>query len=139
MIALIPKPPPPLPRLLSRYILVGWHEIDILVKVIRVGKVPPPSMREARRKAQAGGSPTSLAEFPPERQEEIRERVKHLSGMEREVELQLIAAENRAMHEYVEQVEKSLEDEKRRRDERRERGRETVGDTIKRLWGFGNR
>lgn len=93
----------------------------------------------ARRKAQADNLPSTIAEFPVEKQKEIRERIKGLSEVERDVELQLIAGENRAIHEYAEQIDRQLQEEKQRREERREKGRETVGDSIKRMWGYGKR
>ena len=90
----------------------------------------------ARQRAQAHNLPTSLSQYPPERQEEIRERIKGLSAPEKELELQLIVAESRAQLEYAEQVQQRLEEEKQHRAERRGRGKETPGDTIKRLWGW---
>lgn len=93
----------------------------------------------ARRKAQMDGSPVHLADFPPEKQAEVKERLSKLTPAEREVELQLMAAETRAMREYTEQIDRELREEKQRREERRGAGKETVGDSLKRLWGYGDR
>ena len=93
----------------------------------------------ARRKALVDGSPKHLADFPVEKQREVKERLKTLTPAEREVELQLMAAESRAMKEYTDQIVEQLQEDKRQRDERREQGQETVGDSLKRIWGFGNR
>ena len=91
----------------------------------------------ARRKAQSEGLSTHLKDLSPEKQTEVKERLRNLTPSEREVELQLLAAESRAMKEYTEQIDQELQEEKRHREERRERGRETVGDSLKRLWGYG--
>lgn len=91
----------------------------------------------ARQQAAAQGNKfASLSSYSPERQAEIRERIKNMSEQEKEVELQLIAAENRAQLEYADRIQEKLEDERRSRADRRERGKETVGDSIKRLWGW---
>ncbi|CAK4033443.1 Hypothetical predicted protein [Lecanosticta acicola] len=88
----------------------------------------------ARQKAQEAGTGTSFSSFSPEMQEEIKKRIQGLSKEDRELELQLIAAESRAQQEYVEEIQERLEDDKRHRAERRDRGKETVGDTLRRLW-----
>ena len=90
----------------------------------------------ARERARAAGLPTNLSAYTPEKQEEIKERVKGMSEQERELELQLIAAETRAQLEYSDQVKERMEEERIHRAQRRERGKETVGDTIKRWWGW---
>ncbi|TKA32467.1 hypothetical protein B0A50_01575 [Salinomyces thailandicus] len=78
----------------------------------------------------------NLSMFSPERQRQIREQIKDMSPRERELELQLIAAETRSQIEYSQQMKAALEDERKSRLDRRERGKETAGDTIKRLWGW---
>lgn len=90
----------------------------------------------ARRRAQGSGEGQLLSQFSPERQAEIRQKIEGLPKEERELELQLIAAESRAQVEYAQQIKHHLEEEKRSRADRRDRGRETFGDTIKRLWGW---
>jgi hypothetical protein len=90
----------------------------------------------ARRRAKDEMLPTNLSAYSPEKQDEIRERLKGLSQQQREVELQLIAAESRAQLEYADMVRDTLEVERQNRADRRERGRESVGDTIKRWWGW---
>lgn len=90
----------------------------------------------ARQEAQALNSSNNLSSFTPERQAQIRKQVEGLSPREQELELQLIAAESRAHLEYAKQVRAALEEEQVGRLDRRARGKETVGDTIKRLWGW---
>lgn len=91
----------------------------------------------ARQNAAAQGRQfNSLSSYSPERQAEIRERIKDMSAQEREVELQLIAAESRAQLEYADKVKEKFEEERAHRAERRERGKESFGDSIKRLWGW---
>lgn len=91
----------------------------------------------ARQAAAAQGNKfANLSSYSPERQEEIRERIKGMSEQEKEVELQLVAAESRAQLEYADKLQKSMEDERRNRADRRDRGKESIGDTIKRYWGW---
>jgi hypothetical protein len=91
---------------------------------------------KARRRAQDEMLPTNLSAYPPEKQEEIKDRLKGLSVQQKEIEMQLIAAESRAQLEYVDLLKERFEEERVHRAERRERGRETVGDTIKRWSGW---
>ncbi|KAI5370742.1 hypothetical protein Slin15195_G016150 [Septoria linicola] len=89
----------------------------------------------ARKMAIERGMPSNLSSYTPEKQEEIKKRIEGLSPAEKEVELQLIAAESRSQFEYAEKIARHLEEEKQHREERRERGKETIGDTLRRLWG----
>ena len=91
---------------------------------------------KARQRAQAEGLSTSLSAYAPEKQKEIKERLEGMSEAQREVELQLIAAETRAQLEYTEQIRERMEEERAHRAGRRERGKESVGDTVKRWWGW---
>lgn len=91
----------------------------------------------ARQKAlemQAEGM--NVNEYTPDRQKQIRKQLEGLNEQEKELELQLIAAERRAQIEYAEQIKERWEEERMSRADRRDRGKETVGDTIKRLWGW---
>ena len=90
----------------------------------------------ARQKALAAGTEGVLAQFSPERQEQIRQQMEGMSPREKELELQLVLAEQGAQREYAEQIRERMEEERVGRMERRGRGRETVGDSIKRLWGW---
>ncbi|EME48708.1 hypothetical protein DOTSEDRAFT_67669 [Dothistroma septosporum NZE10] len=90
----------------------------------------------ARQKALDRGMPQTLSSYPPEKQQEIKKRIEGLSKEQKELELQLIAAESRAQLEYAEEISERLEEERVHRAERRERGKETTGDAIKRLWGW---
>ena len=90
----------------------------------------------ARQRARDEMLPTTLSAYPQDKQVEIQERVKGLSDWQKEVELQLIAAESRAQLEYADKVKERLEEERTSRADRRDRGKETAGDTIKRYWGW---
>ena len=80
--------------------------------------------------------PTNVSAYTPAKQEEIRGRLKNLDEQGKEIELQLIAAESRATLEFGDQVKDRMEEERVHRADRRARGKETVGDTIKRWWGW---
>ncbi|KAK5123381.1 hypothetical protein LTR85_002813 [Meristemomyces frigidus] len=97
---------------------------------------PDSAWARARQKALEMGGTGNLSAYSPERQEQIKKQIEGLSERERELELQLIAAESRAQLEYAEQIRQRLDEERESRLERRGRGKETVGDTIKRLWGW---
>ena len=89
-----------------------------------------------RKQAAEQNVSTALSSYSPEKQEVIRNRIKDMNPQEKELELQLIAAESRAQIEYADQIKERLEAERQDRHARRERGRETVGDAIKRMWGW---
>ncbi|KAK4887926.1 hypothetical protein LTR28_003164, partial [Elasticomyces elasticus] len=74
--------------------------------------------------------------FGPEKRKEIEARLAGKSVQERELEVQLIVAESRASVEYGEKIREHFDAEKKQRGERMERGKGTVGDTIKRIWGW---
>lgn len=90
----------------------------------------------ARQKAVEMGQTGNLSSLSSKRQEQVKQQIEGLSPRERELELQLIAAESRAQLEYAEQIRQRLEEEREGRMDRRARGKETAGDTIKRLWGW---
>ena len=90
----------------------------------------------ARQDALAKDDANLLSAYSAEKQEEIRQRIAGMSEQERDLELQLTAAESRQQVEYAKQIAERLEEEKGHRAQRRERGRETVGDSIKRAWGW---
>lgn len=91
----------------------------------------------ARQKAlEMKGEGVNLNDYTPDRQKQIKKQLEGLSEQEKELELQLIAAERRAQIEYAEQINERWAEERRSRADRRDRGKETVGDTIKRLWGW---
>lgn len=91
----------------------------------------------ARNRAIENGMPNNnLSSYSPEKQEEIKQRIKGLSKDQKALELQLIAAEERAKLEYADQIRDRMEEEKAHREDRRARGKETMGDTIKRMWGW---
>ncbi|KAK5130368.1 hypothetical protein LTR08_002160 [Meristemomyces frigidus] len=90
----------------------------------------------ARQKAVESGGEGVLSVLSPQRQEAIRQQMEGMNARERELELQLVAAETRSQVEYAEQIRERMDEERVGRLERRGRGKETVGDTIKRLWGW---
>ena len=79
-----------------------------------------------------------LSDYTPEKQKDILKAVERLDGREREVELQLIAAESRARLEVQDRVAQTRREDDAARLERRERGKETFGDTLRRLWNGGS-
>lgn len=96
---------------------------------------PDSAWARARQNAFELGAGGNLSELTPKRQEQIKKQIEGLSDRERELELQLIAAESKAQSMFAEQINQRLDEDKHSRQDRRERGKETVGDTIKRLWG----
>lgn len=90
----------------------------------------------ARQLAQAEGFSATLSAFTPEKQKEIKERLQGMSDEQREVELQLLAAESRAQLEIAGKIKDVMEEERQHRADRRERGKETIGDTLKRMGGW---
>lgn len=89
-----------------------------------------------RRRAAELGQDTRLSHLSADKRQKVVERIKDMSEMEKEVELQLVVAETRAEVEYAEKIRDVMKDEQEHRRDRRERGKETVGDSIKRLWGW---
>jgi len=89
-----------------------------------------------RKQASEQNISTALSSYAPEKQEVIRNRIKDMTPQEKELELQLIAAESRAHHEYANEIKTAMEQDKIERAERRARGKETAGDQLKRLWGW---
>jgi len=77
--------------------------------------------------------------YTGEKRKAIEQSLADKKGAERELEIQLMAAEARANAEYAAVVHEHYEAEKKVRESRRERGRETVGDTIKRAWGWDSK
>lgn len=90
----------------------------------------------ARQRALESGASPNLSAHTPAKQEQIRKRIQGMSKEEQELELQLIAAESRAQMEYAERIQETLQEDRKQRADRRERGKETFGDSIKRLWGW---
>lgn len=90
----------------------------------------------ARQRAQAVGFQATLSTFTPEKQREIKDRLQGMNESQRDIELQLIAAETRAQLEVAERIKGVMEEEREHRADRRDRGKETFGDSIKRLGGW---
>lgn len=72
----------------------------------------------------------------PKMRREFEDRLKELHGVDREVELRAIQGEFAESKLIAKQVEALFEEEKVKRLERQAEGRETIGDTIKRWWGW---
>ena len=89
-----------------------------------------------RKQASEQNVSMALSTYAPEKQEIIKDRIKNMNPQEKELELQLIAAETRAQLEYADQIKSAMEKDKEARAERRARGKETAGDQLKRLWGW---
>jgi hypothetical protein len=97
---------------------------------------PDSSWTKLREKAAQSGQTLSLSMFPLSKQEEIKERIKGKTKDEQDLELQLAAAEARAVGEYADRINENMDEERIHRADRRARGKETMGDTIKRWWGW---
>ncbi|KAL1305580.1 hypothetical protein AAFC00_007185 [Neodothiora populina] len=74
--------------------------------------------------------------YTAERRKEIEASLAGKSPDERELDIQLLVAEQNASREYAEKIQEYFQDEKKLRADRKERGRETFGDSIKRIWGW---
>jgi len=74
--------------------------------------------------------------YSKEKKEEVEKRLAGKTKAERDLEIQLMVAESQASVEYAEKIKDYYDNEKAIRAGRKERGRETFGDTIKRLWGW---
>lgn len=90
----------------------------------------------ARQKAAQMGVKFNLSEMPKDTQDKIQAKLKGKTEFGKEVEMQLMAAEARAKLDYAQQLTEHWEVERQHRAERRERGRETFGDQIKRWSGW---
>lgn len=77
--------------------------------------------------------------YAGEKRKALEQSLADKTPAEREIELQLMAGEARANAEYAAVVHKHFEAEKKLREDRKERGRETIGDTIKRVWGWDSK
>ncbi|KAF2770295.1 hypothetical protein EJ03DRAFT_342940 [Teratosphaeria nubilosa] len=92
-----------------------------------------------RKRALEMGQTGSLSAYAPEKREAILKKIAGMNEREKELELQLIAAESRAHMDLQEKYFERLKAEAEGRADRRERGKETVGDTIKRAWGWDSK
>ena len=100
------------------------------------------SPTQAIREAQSKPLPTDLPKkegldiYAADKRKDIEKRLAGMNKAERELEIQLIVAESHASVEYAQKIRDYYEGEKAARVDRKERGRETFGDSIKRLWGW---
>lgn len=90
----------------------------------------------APAQADARTNYTAPSQLPEEQQRQLQERLAGKSQQEKELELELFKAEYKTKVGYALEIKDVLDEEKQNRAERRERGRETAGDTIKRMWGW---
>jgi hypothetical protein len=92
--------------------------------------------------AQAASTQTQregLDMYAGEKRKALEQSLADKTPAEREIEIQLMAGEARANAEYAAVVHDHFEAEKKTREGRKERGRETVGDAIKRAWGWDSK
>lgn len=74
--------------------------------------------------------------YSEEKRKAIEARLAGKTPAERELEIQLLVADSNNSAEYAGKIEEYFKEEQKSRADRRERGRETFGDTIKRMWGW---
>lgn len=96
----------------------------------------PQSTAEALGVKTDAPQKSGLDMFSAEKKQQIEANLAGKTPQERELEIQLLVAEAHAKVEYTYKVSDYLHEEKAKRADRRERGRETFGDSIKRLWGW---
>ncbi|KAF2140953.1 uncharacterized protein K452DRAFT_229545 [Aplosporella prunicola CBS 121167] len=77
-----------------------------------------------------------LKGLAPKARQEFEDRLKKMSTEERELELRAIVGEWASAQALTKQVEGFYEEERKRRLVRQGEGKETVGDTLKRWWGW---
>ncbi|KAF2231188.1 hypothetical protein EV356DRAFT_452528 [Viridothelium virens] len=82
------------------------------------------------------GMPLTFKDLSAEKQAVVLERLKDKSPEEKALEVQAISAEMAASEGYLKRILPVYEEERRQREERREQGRETLGDRIKSAWGW---
>ena len=80
--------------------------------------------------------PLTVQDLPDNLQRELRERLNGLSAEERALEIRLFEEEVHSKQNMGYEVANIYEDERIERKARRESGRETVGDRMKRWWGW---
>lgn len=94
------------------------------------------SAAEALGIKSPGPQQSGLDVFPADKRKQIEASLAGKTPEERDLEVQLLVAESQSSAEYVKKVGDYLEEDSAKRADRRQRGRETFGDTIKRLWGW---
>lgn len=86
--------------------------------------------------AEAPQKKHGLDIYSAEKRKEIEKRLAGKTPADRELEVQLMVAESKASVEYADKITQYYDEERKTRADRRERGKETFGDGIKRLWGW---
>ena len=78
----------------------------------------------------------TVQDLPDDVQRDLRERLKGLSAEERALEIRLFEEEHHSKKNMTSEVAGIYEEEKMERMARRASGKETVGDRMKRWWGW---
>ncbi|KAH7059049.1 hypothetical protein B0J12DRAFT_594925 [Macrophomina phaseolina] len=105
------------------------------VEAAMKGNVAPLRAKEMEEKELARNL-DEMRGLSPKMRKEFEDRLKELHGVEREIELRAIQGEFAESKLIAKQVEALFEEEKVKRLERQSQGKETIGDTIKRWWGW---
>lgn len=105
------------------------------VVVVKQEKMDAEKAREVEERKLAE-SLDEMRGLSPKMRKEFEERVRKLSGVERELEIRAIQGEFAESKSIAKQVEALFEEEKVKRLGRQSEGHETIGDRIKRMWGW---
>ncbi|EMC94398.1 hypothetical protein BAUCODRAFT_547292 [Baudoinia panamericana UAMH 10762] len=92
--------------------------------------------RNRQRALELGVEGVKLEDYTPETRQQLMKKLQKMTPMERELELQLMAGETRSKIEIADRLREHWAEEQKKRLARKERGRETPGDFIKRLSGW---
>lgn len=109
---------------------IAPHEKSVLGAIQQVKAAKDEAAPTQPPKAQG------LDIYAADKRKEIEKRLLGKTKDERDLEIQLMVAESNASVEYAEKIKHYFDEEKRARADRKERGRETFGDSIKRVWGW---
>ncbi|TKA68526.1 hypothetical protein B0A49_08719 [Cryomyces minteri] len=97
---------------------------------------PTPPTPARQPQSQMASQSSIFSHLPEDKQKQIAEKLAKLSPDERKLEEDAIAADLAAGRHYLKQVSSVYDEERKRRIERKEQGYETLGDAIKRWWGW---
>ncbi|OJD29513.1 autophagy protein [Diplodia corticola] len=105
------------------------------VEGVARAKVDEAKARE-REERELAESLDEMRGLSPKMRKEFEARLQELHGEERDVELRVIQGEYAESKIIAKQVEALFEEERVRRLQRQEHGKATIGDTIKKWWGW---
>lgn len=115
-------------------------------EALGVKAVQTPAQSQSAADADAAPAPAKEAQpsapregldiYSADKRKEIEKKLAGKTPAERELEIQLLVAESNATNEYADMIRDFYSEEKKLRADRKERGRETFGDSIKRMWGW---